>query len=176
MGGVKWSLGAGKAWRVRQGDAGPDPDGGMLARMTWIKVPAEHHPLFHAALPRDPRVETQAMFGGVAARVNGHIFAGLFGRSTMVLLSEPDRAAALALEGAAPFDPMGDGRARSDKVMLPEQMMDEADELRHWIRRAFEAAAALPPKAAKPRKPAAPKAAKKAAPKKAAAAKRSPKR
>jgi TfoX/Sxy family transcriptional regulator of competence genes len=117
--------------------------------MAWIKVPPEHHPLFLAALPRDPRVETQNMFGGIAAKVNGHIFAGLFGRSTMVWLPEPDRAAALALEGAAPFDPMGDGRARSDKVMLPESMMDDAPELRAWVARAFEAAAALPPKVAK---------------------------
>jgi hypothetical protein len=128
--------------------------------MAWVKVPPENHPLFRAALPKDPRVETLAMFGGVAAKVNGHIFAGLFGRSTMVWLPEPDRAEALALEGATLFDPMGDGRARSDKVMLPEAMMDEEQELRRWIGRAFKAAALLPPKAAKPKtKPAAKKAA-----------------
>jgi len=117
--------------------------------MPWVKVPPEHHPLFLAALPSDPRVETQKMFGGIAARVNGHIFAGLFGRSDMVLLSETDRAAALALEGASMFDPMGDGRARSDKVMLPEKMMDQPAELRRWIAKAFAATATLPPKAAK---------------------------
>jgi TfoX/Sxy family transcriptional regulator of competence genes len=128
--------------------------------MAWVKVPLEHHPLFHAALPNDPRVETRQMFGGVAAKVNGHIFAGLFGRSTMVLLSEPDRAAALALEGAAMFDPMGDGRARSDKVMLPERMMHDAPELRRWIARAFEAAASLPEKPAKKAPAAKPQAAK----------------
>jgi hypothetical protein len=117
--------------------------------MAWVKVPLEHHPLFHAALPDDPRVETMQMFGGVAAKVNGHVFAGLFGRSTMVLLAEPDRAAALALEGASMFDPMGDGRARSDKVMLPERMMHDAPDLRRWVARAFDAAVALPKKAAK---------------------------
>ncbi len=94
------------------------------------------------------------MFGGVAAKVNGHIFAGLFGRSTMLLLPEPDRTEALALEGASLFDPMGDGRRMSDKVMLPEQMMDDAPELRSWIARAFAAAAAMPPKPAKASKPA----------------------
>jgi hypothetical protein len=114
--------------------------------MAWVKVPPEHHPLFHAALPRDPRVQTQPLFGGVAAKVNGHFFAGLFGRSTILLLPEPLRAEALALEGATMFDPMGDGRARSEKVMLPEAMMDDADELRAWIDRAFRAATALPPK------------------------------
>jgi hypothetical protein len=141
--------------------------------VAWIKVPPENHPLFHAALPKDPRVQTTLMFGGVAAKVNGNIFAGLFGRSTIVWLPESERAEALALEGAGYFDPMGDGRARSDKIMLPESMMDEPDELRAWIARAFKAVANLPPKAAKLVKPKAakPKAAKpKAAKPKAAKA------
>jgi hypothetical protein len=118
--------------------------------MAWVKVPVEHHPIFQAALPDDPRVETKPMFGGIAAKVNGHVFAGLFGRSTMIWLPEPDRPDALALPGAAPFDPMGDGRATSNKVMLPERMMTNPSELRRWIARAFTAAARLPPKATLP--------------------------
>ena len=133
--------------------------------MAWTKIPPEHHPLFLAALPDDRRVETIKLFGGIAARVNGNIFAGLFGRSTIIWLPEAERAEALVLEGAAYFDPMGDGR-KSDKVMLPELMMDEADELRSWIARAFEAAAALPPKVKK-------KAKSRAAPKKKPARSRS---
>src|SRR5258706_15427640 len=120
--------------------------------MAWVKVPPENHPIFHAALPKDPRVETAKMFGGVAAKVNGHIFAGLFGRSTMLWLPEAERAEALALEGAGPFDPMGDGRARSDKIMLPEAMMDDADELRRWIARAVARAVKLPQTAAQKQK------------------------
>ena len=112
--------------------------------MAWIKVPAEHHPIFRAALPKDPRVDTFPMFGGVAAKVNGNFFAGLFGRSSILWLPENERGEALALEGAAYFDPMGDGRARSDKVMLPEAMMEEPDELRRWLARAFKAAVKLP--------------------------------
>ena len=129
--------------------------------MAWIKVPAEHHPIFRAALPKDPRVDTFPMFGGVAAKVNGNFFAGLFGRSSILWLPENERGEALALEGAAYFDPMGDGRARSDKVMLPEAMMEEPDELRRWLARAFKAAAKLPLKVKEPKKiakkPAAPK-------------------
>jgi TfoX N-terminal domain len=117
--------------------------------MAWVKVPPEHHPLFLAALPKDARVETMKMFGGVAAKVNGHLFAGLFGRSTMLWLPEAERAAALALPGAALFDPMGDGRARSDKIMLPEKMMGDPKALAGWIARAFVGAAKLPPKATK---------------------------
>src|SRR5262249_23310647 len=91
------------------------------------------------------------MFGGVAAKVNGHIFAGLFQRSTMLWLSDADRAKALALDGAAPFDPMGDGKRTSDKVMLPEDMMDEPAQLARWIRKACATADAQPPKKPKPK-------------------------
>src|SRR5215468_9599225 len=147
--------------------------------MAWIKVPPEHHPVFRAALPRDPRVETQQMFGGVAAKVNGHFFAGLFGRSAIVLLGEAERAEALALDGAGLFDPMGDGRARSDKVMLPEDVFHDPDELRQWLARAFAHCAALPRKTkSAARKPAATKAAAKPAaaskPARAAAARKPP--
>jgi TfoX-like protein len=126
----------------------------ILMGMAWVKVPPENHPVFRAALPKDKRVEVQPMFGGLAAKVNGHIFAGLFGRSTMLWLPEPMRAEALALDGAGPFDPMGDGR-KSDKVMLPEALMEEPEELASWIGKAFKAAAKLPPKS--PKKPTAAK-------------------
>jgi hypothetical protein len=114
--------------------------------MAWVKVPPAHHPIFRAALPDDPRVEVLPMFGGLAAKVNGRLFAGLFGLSTMVWLPEGERAEALALDGASLFDPMGNGRVRSDKVMLPERLMRDAAELRLWVARAFEAVAALPAK------------------------------
>ena len=117
--------------------------------MAWVKVPPENHPIFHAALPKDSRVETLKMFGGVAAKVNGHLLAGLFGRSTMVWLAEADRAEALALDGASLFDPMGNGRVRSDKVMLPESVMADPVALRGWLARAFKAASTLPEKATK---------------------------
>jgi hypothetical protein len=120
--------------------------------VAWVKVPPENQPIFLAALPKDTRVETLKMFGGIAATVNGNLFAGLFGRSTMLWLPEPDRAEALALKGAALFDPMGNGRVRSDKVMLPERVMSEPAELRKWIARAFKGASALPAKAPKPAK------------------------
>jgi TfoX/Sxy family transcriptional regulator of competence genes len=120
--------------------------------MAWTKIPPENHPLFRAALPRDRRIETLQMFGGVAAKVNGNLFGGTFGRSVMLLLSPEDRAEALTLDGAAPFDPMGNGAKRSDKVQMPETIMDEPAELRAWVKRSFEYAATLPKKPAKPKK------------------------
>jgi TfoX/Sxy family transcriptional regulator of competence genes len=120
--------------------------------MAWIKVPPENIELFRAALPKDRRIETLLMFGGLAAKVNGNFFGGAFGRSVMLLFSEADRAEALALDGAAPFDPMGNGVKQSDKVQMPESLMDEPEELRAWVQRSFEYAATLPRKAPKAKK------------------------
>ena len=107
---------------------------------------------FRSIVPEDPEVEVKPMFGNLGAFVHGNMFAGLFGRSVMVYLAEPKRSEALALDGASYFDPMGDGKRRSDKVMLPESMMDEPDELRAWLRTAFDAALKLPRKVAKKKK------------------------
>jgi TfoX/Sxy family transcriptional regulator of competence genes len=112
--------------------------------MAWVKIPKENHPLFHACLPRDRRVSTVNMFGGVAAKVHGRMFAALFGRGAMVKLSAADREAALALDGAEPFDPMKKGRAMRDSVLLPESVLDEPEELREWFRKALDYTASLP--------------------------------
>src|SRR6185503_15163208 len=51
--------------------------------MAWVKIPAEHHPLFLAALPKDPRIQTLKMFGGAAGTVNGKMIGATFGRSVI---------------------------------------------------------------------------------------------
>ena len=67
----------------------------------------------------------------------------------IVRLSPADQATALALDGAGPFDPMGNGRTMRDTVMLPETVMDEPQELAGWLRRGLEFTQTLPPKAKK---------------------------
>jgi TfoX/Sxy family transcriptional regulator of competence genes len=114
--------------------------------MAWVKIPKENHPLFRDCLPRDRRVSTVNMFGGVAAKVNGQMFAGLFARSAVAKLSESDRQAALAIDGATMFDPMGNGRVMRDTVLLAESVMEEPEELRAWLRKAFDYTATLPAK------------------------------
>lgn len=125
--------------------------------MAWVKIPKEHHPLFHAALPKDRRVSTLNMFGGVAAKVNGQMFGGLFARSAIAKLSPDDQKAALALDGAQYFDPMGNGRIMRDTVHLPDSIMDEPDELRAWLQRAFDYTSTLPAKKPAGKKPTAKK-------------------
>lgn len=118
--------------------------------MAWVKIPKENHPLFHECLPRDPRVSTVNMFGGVAAKVNGQMFAGLFARGAVVKLSASDQQVALALDGAEMFDPMGNGRIMRDTVFLPPSVLDDRDELRGWLRKALDYTAALPRKQKRP--------------------------
>ena len=115
--------------------------------MAWVKIPNENHQLFRDCLPRDQRVSTVNMFGGVAAKVNGQMFAGLFGRGAIAKLAPDDQRAALALEGAAMFDPMGNGRVMRDTVWLPEAVLEEPDELRAWLRKALDYTVTLPAKA-----------------------------
>ncbi|MBK7539716.1 MAG: TfoX/Sxy family protein [Myxococcales bacterium] len=123
--------------------------------MAWIKIPAEHHAIFRAALPRDARISVVQMFGGLAAMVCGHMMGGLFARSAIARLSPAHLAQAMALDGAAPFDPMGNGRAMRDMVLLPDDVMEEPAELRRWLLLALSHTAGLPPKPA--RRPAASK-------------------
>ena len=118
--------------------------------MAWVKIPKEHHALFYARLPRDKRIQTLQMFGAAAAKVNGHLFGGLFAKSFMVKLGDDDHATALALDGAERFDPMGNGRVMSNSVLMPESLMDDADEMTVWLQKALDYAGTLPPKAAKP--------------------------
>ena len=125
--------------------------------MAWVKIPAENHPLFLAALPTDKRVTTLKMFGATAAKVNGQLFGGLFGRGMMVKVSPADQKRALALDGAEPFDPMGKGRPMGDSVLLPESILDEPAAMKAWLARALAYTLTLPPKPAKkptPRSPA----------------------
>jgi TfoX/Sxy family transcriptional regulator of competence genes len=114
--------------------------------MAWIKIPAEHHPVFLAALPNDPRIRHLKMFGGLAAKANGQMFAGLFARSFVVKLDAEAQQEALALDGAAMFDPMGNGRIMRDTVHMPEQTFDEPAELRRWLKRSFDHVMMLPAK------------------------------
>jgi TfoX/Sxy family transcriptional regulator of competence genes len=121
--------------------------------MAWVKIPREHHPILLAALPKDPRVRTVQMFGALCGKVNGRLFGGLFARSAMVRLDPEGQREALALDGAEPFDPMGNKRVMADTVLLPESVMDEPDELRRWLARAFTYTATLPPKQQQKKKP-----------------------
>ncbi len=110
--------------------------------MEWVKIPKENHPIFRAALPSDPRVEEVTMFGGVAAKVGGHMACGLFARSVCVRLPEGERAAVVKLGGS-------DGAPMGGFAMLPDAMMSDRASLRGWMKKAIDHTATLAPKSAK---------------------------
>ena len=99
---------------------------------------------FRSIVPDDPRVEVKAMFGNLAAFVNGTMFMGLFGPNVGVRLSEADRLALLEIEGAGPFGP--EGRPMGEYVALPHIWRDDSESTDTWCERALGHVAVLPPK------------------------------
>ena len=92
------------------------------------------------------------MFGYPCAFENGQMFAGLFGDALFVRLGEADRAALLALKGAAPFAPMP-GRPFTNYLVLPPSMLEDEEAVRGWMSRARAFAKTLPAKAPKAKRP-----------------------
>jgi TfoX/Sxy family transcriptional regulator of competence genes len=99
---------------------------------------------FRALFEADPRVEVKPMFGNLGAFVNGNMFAGLFGSSVGVRLSEAD-ADELRTVGGGAFGP--EGRPMGGYVSLPAGAIESERE--RWVARAFDHVAAMPPKAPK---------------------------
>jgi TfoX/Sxy family transcriptional regulator of competence genes len=82
--------------------------------------------------------------------VNGNHFGGLFENHVVLRLGEADRRALAEQHGAVPFAPMG--RPMTGYIIAPDPIVDDQAQLRTWLTRALEHAAALPAKAAKPKK------------------------
>ena len=124
-----------------------------LARMAWVKVRRE--PSVSRALPDDARVETQKMFGGVAAKVNGNIFAGLFGQSTMLWLPKGARCCSSARR-RRPFDPWVMVERGAKESCCPKHD-ENPPELRRWMAARLQGRRSVTPKAAKTKGKAKPK-------------------
>ena len=112
----------------------PRPSEGAIARLK-------------AALPAEG-VTLKPMFGQVGMFVNGNMAGGTWGETVTLRLSPEDR---LDLEdlGGTVFDPMG-GRPMREFRLLPVELVEDAETLQTWVRRAIRATAALPP--AEPKK------------------------
>jgi TfoX/Sxy family transcriptional regulator of competence genes len=119
--------------------------------MPWEKSPPDLVELFYSVLPSDPALERRKMFGYPCAFVHGHMFTGLYEHSMIVKLQDDQYQQLMAIEGAAPFEPMA-GRPMRGYVVLPDSVLQDTQALRGWVSRAFATAAALEPKVAKPRK------------------------
>jgi TfoX/Sxy family transcriptional regulator of competence genes len=119
--------------------------------MKLEKSPPALEQTFAQAFPDDPRAVPRKMFGYPAGFVNGNMFAGLYETAMVLRLGDADRAAITAKHGALAFEPMG--RPMKGYVTVPGSILDDAGQLRAWVQRAFEHAAALPPKEKKEPRP-----------------------
>jgi TfoX/Sxy family transcriptional regulator of competence genes len=117
--------------------------------MTWQKPAADLVARFQTSLPGDPRIERRSMFGCPCAFTGGNMFAGVHEQS-LILRLPPGRREVLLAQGAAqPFVVMG--RSMREYVAVPAAASRDQATLRAWLAEAFGHAAAMPPKAAKPR-------------------------
>jgi TfoX/Sxy family transcriptional regulator of competence genes len=116
-----------------------------------LKLPKADEKLevfFRLIVPEDPAISVRPMFGNLAAFVHGNLFAGLFGDTLFVRLSEKDRANLLEEKGAKLFAPMA-GRPMKEYVCLPGEWLGKPATVGPWISRSLELTKELPPKAKK---------------------------
>jgi len=114
------------------------------------KPTEEDKELFRALVPDRPDVVVKPMFGNLGAYVNGNMFMGTFGSAIGLKLSEADREALLAVNGAGPFGP-GE-RPMGDYVSFPPGWRSATKRATGWVNRSFEYVGGLPAKKPKPAK------------------------
>lgn len=111
----------------------------------FAKSPPELVERFDAVTADLPRAERRLTFGYPCLYVGGNMVCGLHQSAWFVRLGAAEGAEALALEGAAPFEPMP-GRAMTGYTVLPPAVIADDAEIRRWVERAIEYGATLPPK------------------------------
>ena len=112
------------------------------------KSPPELIARFDSIAAGYPDVPRRLSFGYPCLFVGGNMVSGLHGPGWFVRLGGAELAEALALEGAAPLEVMP-GRPMAGYMLLPPDMIDDDEAVRHWVDRAIEFGATLPPKAPK---------------------------
>ncbi len=116
-----------------------------MAGSSWRKSPPELVEAFASTVARFPELATRRMFGYPAAFLGGHMTTALHENRWMVRLGDADRAELLARPGASTFEPMP-GRPMREYVVLPADLLADADVTASWVGRAIAHVRALPPK------------------------------
>jgi len=118
----------------------------------FAKSPPELVERFDAVAAGFPDVARRLTFGYPCLYVGGNMVSGLYETSWHVRLGAAETAELLAIEGAAPFEPMP-GRPMTGYTLLPPTVIDDDVAIRRWVERAIDFGATLPPKVPKPKTP-----------------------
>ncbi len=78
-------------------------------------------------------VRARKMFGGMGVYSGEKMFAILLDDSVGLKLSPEDRDQALQLEGAEPFKPGPEQPPMPEYVIMPHQVLNDADAFRDWV-------------------------------------------
>ena len=113
----------------------------------WTKSPPELVAAFQAVAPGPPAT-TRPMFGYPACFIDGNMFMSLFQDHMVLRLPEGPREELLAEEGAGILEPMP-GRPMKEYVIVPPDLLADAERLTAWVDEAFAYGKSLPPKASK---------------------------
>lgn len=105
---------------------------------------------FDTIAAEHPEATRRLTFGYPCLYVGGNMVSGLFGDRWHVKLGQADSAELLALDGAAPFEPMP-GRPMTGFILLPVSVVADDTEVRRWVDRAIAYGATLPVKTPKPK-------------------------
>lgn len=103
-----------------------------------------------------PEATRRLTFGYPCLYVGGNMVTGLHDTGWFVRLGATDTAALLAIDGAAPFEPMA-GRPMTGYTLLPSAVIDHDTAIRAWVQRAIGFGATLPLKIPKPKAASKPK-------------------
>ena len=114
----------------------------------FTKSPPELVERFDAIAADVPAAQRRLTFGYPCLYVGGNMVTGLFKDVWHVRLAGAEQAEALALDGAAPFEPVP-GRAMAGFIALPPSVIADDAAIRRWVGRAVAFGASLPPKVSK---------------------------
>jgi TfoX/Sxy family transcriptional regulator of competence genes len=114
----------------------------------FAKSPPELLERFDAVATDYPDVVRRLTFGYPCLYVGGNMVSGLFESSWHVKLGPEERRELEAIPGAAQFEPMP-GRPMTGFTLMPSSIIDDDEAIRHWVQRAIEYGATLPPKVPK---------------------------
>ncbi len=117
----------------------------------FAKSPPELVERFDVIAAEYPEAARRLTFGYPCLYVGGNMVSGLYESSWHVRLGVAATAELMAINGAAPFEPMP-GRPMTGFTLLPPAVVDDDAAIRRWVEHAIAFGASMPPKVPKAKK------------------------